>query len=55
MPPVDLSKIDADPPSDPNGGWGDDPPPQSLPGEMVNDDEIEQVTTTPHRPPPIPK
>ncbi len=55
MPQVDLSKIDAEPPSDPNGGWGDDPPPQSLPGEMVNDDEIEHVTTTPHRPPPIPK
>jgi hypothetical protein len=53
MPAVDLSQIDPDAAPEP-GGWGDDPPPQSLPGEMVSDDEIEHVTT-PHRPPPLPK
>ena len=53
MPVVDLSKIDADAAQE-HGGWGDEPPPQSLPGEMVHDDEIEHVTT-PHRPPPLPK
>ena len=52
MPQVDLSAIDPD--AAPLGGWGDDPPPQSLPGELVADDEIEHVTT-PHRPPPLPK
>ena len=53
MPQVDLSDSTRTPRPDP-GGWGDDPPPQSLPGEMVSDDEIEHVTT-PHRPPPLPK
>jgi hypothetical protein len=53
MPPVDLSQIDPDAAPEP-GGWGDDLPPQSLPGEVVSDDEIEHVTT-PHRPPPLPK
>lgn len=52
MPQVDLSQIDPD--AAPIGGWGDDPPPQSMPGEMVGDDEIETIST-PHRPPPLPK
>jgi hypothetical protein len=52
MPQVDLSQIDPD--AAPIGGWGDDPPPQSMPGEMVGDDEIETINT-PHRPPPLPK
>jgi hypothetical protein len=52
MPQVDLSAIDPD--ASPLGGWGDDPPPQSLPGELLADDQIEAVTT-PHRPPPLPK
>lgn len=42
MPPID------------SGAWPDELPPQSIPGEMVGDDEIEQVDT-PHRPPPLPK
>jgi hypothetical protein len=53
MPQVDLSAIDPD--ATPLGGWGDDPPPQSLPGELLGDAEIESVTTTPHRPPPLQK
>jgi hypothetical protein len=52
MPQVDLSQIDPD--AAPLGGWGDDPPPQSMPGEIVSDEEIETVTT-PHHPPPLPK
>ena len=52
MPQVDLSAIDPD--AAPLGGWGDDPPPQSLPGELVGDAEIEAVTT-PHLPPPLPR
>jgi hypothetical protein len=51
MPQVDLSAIDPD--ASPLGGWGDDPPPQSLPGEPVGDEEIEPLNT-PHRPPPLP-
>ncbi len=53
MPEVDLSAIDPDAAPEP-GGWGDDAPPQSLPGEAVGDDEIEAINT-PHRPPPLPK
>jgi hypothetical protein len=51
MPQVDLSAIDPD--ASPLGGWGDDPPPQSLPGELVGDDQIEPVNT-PQGPPPLP-
>ena len=51
MPQVDLSKLEA---AD-AGDWGDDgPPPFSALGEVVNDDEIEDVPT-PHLPPPLPE
>lgn len=51
MPPVDLSKVDADGATP----WGDDgPPPFSEPGEIVGDDELEHVPT-PHIPPPLPE
>jgi len=54
MPQVDMSKIDADSTAD-AAVWGDDSqPPQSMPGEIVSDDEIESINT-PHRPPPLPK
>jgi hypothetical protein len=50
MPPVDLSKVDAD-----ASAWGDEgPPPFSEPGEAVGDDELEHVPT-PHLPPPLPE
>jgi len=53
MPPLDLSAIDPD--AAPNGGWPDEEAlPQSLPGEPVDDEEIESIDT-PHRPPPLPK
>jgi len=56
MPQVDLSKIDPEGGPEAGGGWPDEQsqPPQSMPGEMVTDDEIESITT-PHRPPPLPK
>lgn len=54
MPAVDLSKLEGE--GEQSGGWpaDDSQPPQSLPGEIVGDDEIETITT-PHRPPPLPK
>jgi hypothetical protein len=52
MPPLDLSAVDPD--AAPNGGWPDEEPiPMSMPGEPVDDNEIETVDT-PHRPPPLP-
>lgn len=53
MPQVDLSKIDPDAEAAALGEWGDAPPPQSVAGEPVRDDEIEALPT-PHRPPPLP-
>ena len=51
--PLDLSAVDPD--AAPNGGWPDDEPvPQSLPGDLIEEDELESIDT-PHRPPPLPK
>jgi len=49
MPQVDMSD-----PSMAPSVWGDSQPPQSIPGEMITDDEIETLST-PHRPPPLRK
>lgn len=49
MPPIDMDAAKADAATGDADVWGDDAPPQSLPGELVNDDEIESV-----RMPPLP-
>ncbi len=55
MPPIDMAAAAAEAGARDADVWGDDSqPPQSLPGDIVNDDEIESVRT-PARPPPMPK